>query len=530
MAPRKQKRLVLNKPLDKIPELTPHRKQEFKHGLTELSPEEYTKLWEEWVDQAEAKGLNEKSKAWIAFQEKHGELIVNGRKFKPGEVKGTKGEWLGSKRLSDSFDKGLDYRKWRGDLATYMFQGTPMSTDQAKGKTEFGDILEAHHKFGNAELAPWFDDIIEYLQHPDPRVRARGRAMMEAGRDYFKDSPYKIGNVMENYELLTKPRHTGGLVGGKIDHAWESAHGALGQGSRSKKAKAFHKDDPFMTPEGEIELGDPGHRVTGPGGKSQWVHPLTGEPLPLTTKIRNLPWRREDSLIDPKHSISGDWEPNRQMTRWRSLELFLENSMPIREQYFEDVKYNRGLDTPNEKAALARLQAGIPDINLDSSVVRNLGTVSGGLSTTDAALNLGVGVATGNYLQAAGGGAGLALQSPAAQKAIAKQIAKRGAKSTLKLIPGVDVVLSGAEAWGYLSEGKFDQAGIAALSGAIGWVPIIGDAAAAGLDITNTGLDIARMDLNNRGELDDPKKKNVNIDIDYKSKNTWNSIYRNIRF
>ncbi len=60
--------------------------------------------------------------------------------------------------------------------------------------------------------------------------------------------------------------------------------------------------------------------------------------------------------------------------------------------------------------------------------------------------------------------------------------------------------------------------------------PIIGDAAAAGLDITNTGLDIARMDLNNRGELDDPKKKNVNIDIDYKSKNTWNSIYRNIRF
>ena len=186
--PRKQRPLVLNKPLDKIPELTPARVGKIKHGLTELSKEEYTKLWEEWVDSAEGAGLDEKSKAWIAFQEKHGEIIVNGRKFKPGEVKGSKGDWLGSKLLTDSSDKGLDYRKWRGDLATYMFQGTPMSTDQAKGTTEFGDVLEAHHKFGNAELAPWFDDIIEYLQDPDPRVQARGREMMEAGKEYFQDS------------------------------------------------------------------------------------------------------------------------------------------------------------------------------------------------------------------------------------------------------------------------------------------------------------------------------------------------------
>ena len=530
MAPRP---LILNKALDKIPELIPFRKQEFKHGLTELSPEEYTKLWEEWVDQAEAKGLNEKSKAWIAFQEKHGELIVNGRKFKPGEVKGTKGDWLGSKRLSDSFDKGLDYRKWRGDLATYIFQGTPMSTDQAKGKTEFGDILEAHHRFGNAELAPWLDDIIEYLQDPDPRVRARGRAMVEAGKDYFKDSKYKIGNVMENYELLTKPRHTGGLVGGKVDHAWESAHGALGQGNRGKKAKDLHKLDPFMTPEGVKELGDPGHRVTGPGGKSQWVHPTTGKPLPLTNKIRNLPWRRDASLIDPKHSISGGWEPNRQMTRWRSLELFIENSMPIRQEYFDEVKYNRGLDTANEKNALVRRQLGIPDVNLDASTVRNLGTVTGAFSKVDAATNLGLGVVTGNYLQAAGGGAGLIMQSPTVQKQAAKIIAKRASKSALKLIPGVDIALSGAEAWGYLTEGKFDQAAIAGLSGAVGWVPVVGDAAAATLDLTNTGLDIARMDWNRQGDPDgDRYKGDADWDIhdDWSTRNARNSIFRNLKF
>ena len=77
-------------------------------------------------------------------------------------------------------------------------------------------------------------------------------------------------------------------------------------------------------------------------------------------------------------------------------------------------------------------------------------------------------------------------------------MAKRTAKSAAKLIPGVDVGLSAMEAWGYLAEGKLDQAGIAALSGAVGWIPVGGDAAAAALDLTNTGLDIARLDPNQK--------------------------------
>ena len=523
------------KPLTSIPELTPFRKgiAKGKFAAT-LSPEDYFNLWEKIVEEAKATG-NYTDDLWDAFEKTHGELIVNGRKLKPSKIKNkVTGTWWKGGSLTDIADKGQDIRKWRGALATYMFGGIPMTTEQApkfllpstKGKTEFGDVLEAHHKFGNAELAPWFDDIIEYLQDPDPRVRARGRAMMEAGKEYFKDSPYKLGNVLENYELLVKPRHTGGLKGGKVEAPWESVHGQAGTGSQGKVARDMHSADPFIDEDGFVYKGDPGDRLTGKGGMSPWSNDSD-----FVKKLRNLGWRRGDVFIDPKHTIGGEWIKNRsKMNRWSTLEDMLTWQMPIKEEGFEKVKYNRGLDTPNERTALARLQAGIPDINLDASVVRNLGAATSGLSTTDAALNLGVGVATGNYLQAAGGGAGLVLQSSAAQKAIAKQIAKRGAKSTLKLIPGVDVVLSGAEAWGYLSEGKFDQAGIAALSGAIGWVPIIGDAAAAGLDITNTGLDIARMDLNNRGELDDPKKKNVNIDIDYKSKNTWNSIYRNIRF
>ena len=103
-------------------------------------------------------------------------------------------------------------------------------------------------------------------------------------------------------------------------------------------------------------------------------------------------------------------------------------------------------------------------------------------------------------------------QSAAVQKRFAslagELIAKRGSKSALKFIPGVDVALSGAESWGYITEGKWDQAGIAALSGLIGWVPGLGDFGAALLDATNTGLDIARLDPKSKVvDIDQPKTK-----------------------
>lgn len=106
------------------------------------------------------------------------------------------------------------------------------------------------------------------------------------------------------------------------------------------------------------------------------------------------------------------------------------------------------------------------------------------------------------------------LQNPQVQKRIAKQIAdlvaKRGAKTAAKFMPGVDIVLSGKESWDYLRQGRLDQAGIAALSGAIGWVPVIGDGASAALDLTNTGIDISRLDFNQQA---DTKKKKLDTDI-----------------
>jgi len=125
----------------------------------------------------------------------------------------------------------------------------------------------------------------------------------------------------------------------------------------------------------------------------------------------------------------------------------------------------------------------------------------GKLRDADQLANIGVNVSTGNYGGAAVGaatyGTSKALQNKQVQARVAKQITKlvaeRGAKSAAKLIPGLDILLSGKESWDYLKRGRWDQAGVAALSGAIGWIPVIGDGASAALDLSNTGLDIARL-------------------------------------
>ena len=125
----------------------------------------------------------------------------------------------------------------------------------------------------------------------------------------------------------------------------------------------------------------------------------------------------------------------------------------------------------------------------------------GKLRDADQLTNIGFNLTTGNYGGAAIGtatyGTSKALQNKQVQSRVAKQITKlvaeRGAKSAAKMIPGLDILLSSKESWDYLKRGRWDQAGISALSGAIGWIPIIGDGISASLDLSNTGLDIARL-------------------------------------
>ena len=152
-----------------------------------------------------------------------------------------------------------------------------------------------------------------------------------------------------------------------------------------------------------------------------------------------------------------------------------------------------------------------------SKTARKLGKLGDLTRKGENAANFAASAATGNVAGMAVSGGVIAgdaiLQSKTVQKNMAKLAAKiaadRAAKSTAKLIPGVDIGLSDVEAYSYLSEGKLNQAAIAALSGAIGWIPGVGDFGAALLDATNTAIDIANLDYRQQPDLDPdtPKTK-----------------------
>ena len=170
------------------------------------------------------------------------------------------------------------------------------------------------------------------------------------------------------------------------------------------------------------------------------------------------------------------------------------------------VDYAASAEAAQSKIRLKQLQKADAKAKRLASVSTK---ASGKLSKADATLRLAAAVTTGDLVGGSLAAGQLtmqhALRNPAVQKNISKQVARivaeRGAKSAAKMMPGLDIALSAAEAGSYLSEGKWDQAAIATVSGAIGWMPLIGDGAAAALDLTNTGIDIARLDWDKQPEI-----------------------------
>ena len=120
-----------------------------------------------------------------------------------------------------------------------------------------------------------------------------------------------------------------------------------------------------------------------------------------------------------------------------------------------------------------------------------------GLRRSEALGNVVVGASTGNIPQAVAGGAGVILSDDKVQARIAKELAKltakRASKTAAKFVPGLDIGISGAEAYGYAATGNYGQAAIAGLSGAVGWIPGVGDAASATLDAINFGKDTQKI-------------------------------------
>lgn len=521
---------------NKFPTFAPANK---RTHTAKVDLDTYIEKWMAFREDALRKG-ELSVKTWKDFNKEHGDFIdENGLKYKPSNINRPG-------KISTTIDFNQNLRKWRGEILTYMFGGTPIDSasfgkqwmteeyDKYGYPVEGGDF-EAHHWYGNAEAAPWVDDIIDdWFEGGD--LRQRSRSMIEAGRAYFEDSPYYLGDVKENYRLYTGPQHTGRdskKIAGMFPEL--SVHGRQGPsfdfgtdvtGSMGRSPFIGTQNIPSYTLHEDVDL-DKSDFLERPKG-------VRGQDT--VDYIRSRPWSKEETLRFVEDEVVGgkgrkkklkNPVPNEDIvSRWSSFEDHIKYSGGIRDDLEVEILNNPKLKT--------RRQLGL-EIDL-GGLETKFNKFGGKLGKADALTNFGVGMATGNYLQALGGGAGLALQSEKNQAKIAKQFTKRLGKSGLKFIPGVDVALSGMEAYGYLREGKFDQMGIALASGAIGWVPVVGDAAAAALDLTNTGLDVYRMDLNNKGDADldsdKPAKSRsvLDVDVDLDTPNFSSRYLRGLKF
>ena len=342
--------------------------------------------------------------------------------------------------------RGSDMKQQVSKNATEGFRKQDIERGRAdlESRSRIGSIannvgkIEAHHTRMLQMYRPFFEGL-----------STQDRAELA---DFAFKSKYALGNDLSNRALLSKPFH-------------DQIHDFMrerGYQVSSKQIKAGYKypDVP--------DLGN-----TLDSRKNALSHFFTNVQDPIERKLNTIKWDQED-VIKP----------------------LTKKEMNYASSWFND----------NERVAEVRTERLKPNVETFEPG-RRLGgihdtmKVGGGLRRADQALNLGTNIATGNVAGAAVGGGVLAaseiLKNPAAQKAIAGQVARLGAsragKTMLKTIPGLDVLLSGGEAMSYLSQGRLGQAGIATLSGAIGWIPIVGDGAAAALDLTNTGLDISRL-------------------------------------
>ena len=412
-------------------------------------------------------------------------------------------------------------------------------------------ILEQTSELGGAEKTPYgagkrglpigqHDHHLRFRSLMEPFYEGLSEKDAKALTEWFVENEFPLGNVIENLEGIDKDLH---------QETWDSIHtwAKDNQIDVDKWTVEESNRGARNIKDGKVLGGADGDIIDTPRVKGQLDQPRLprGFPnvrKPTKSKFPNLAnLDLNERLTAATHWIDTIEEPllnkmgsllERQDLRYAAKDP---NYKPKTAQEWVD----KWKDSAQNAAARSKILTDNPDVSaadLDSAephlfrdaanskLGKAIGNLTSGTRTADLAIQAATGVATGNVVQAGMAGGTLAatqvLQNPKVQKRVAKQIAelvaKRGAKTAAKFMPGVDVLISGAESWDYLKQGKLDQAGIAAVSGAIGWIPIVGDGASAALDLTNTGIDIARLDLNSKG---DGKKKRSKYNTDYNTDN-----------
>ena len=337
-APKSKKKTKAKKPLSRL-------KQWFKkirRGAPDLrmpksrkvssfkgTAAEYADEWARWHKKyADTDGVLSKAKKYD-FYEKVGVLYTEeGFKIKPNQSN-RKNKITGEKidNWSNTLDGGKAdlrqaVRNRRETVLTYMFGGDELDiTKAADNARDLGlGKRTAHHIFGGAEFAPFIDDIVAGLMAPPgSETNKWARWAADQGRNHFRTSQWFAGNTAQAYRMLTDDQHVAQGFGNLNVHQEEAAN--------------------LIT------------RTAKGGSRIGWDQAQgTVHGIPTDEYISRLPLKRQyrldiDDAFGPKY-LSGRGGKyvrgplvdgvsqgiTKGLTRWDALEIFLQESLPIRDE------------------------------------------------------------------------------------------------------------------------------------------------------------------------------------------------------
>ena len=289
--------------------------------------EEYAEAWRQWHAKYSKNGILSKPDKY-RFYNKVGVLYTEeGFKIKPNQSN-RKHPTTGKK--IDNWTNTLD--GGRGDLTkairsrreavlTYIFGGKELDITKAANNARDAGLGErtAHHKFGDAEFAPFIDDIVEGLMKPGTKAYKWAANALKSGRNHFHTSKWFAGNVEEAYRMLTKPQHLPQGEGNLNIHQMEADH-RITRTSRGGSIIGMAKS------QGTIHGLPSDEYIRGLPLERKYRAKLPG--LPGPKHLSNVPGKYvRGPIVD---GISQGLTPG--LTRWDALETLMKESGPIRNE------------------------------------------------------------------------------------------------------------------------------------------------------------------------------------------------------
>jgi len=300
----------------RIPDLTI-----LKRKMTSTFPgtlEEYEEAWRIFrAKHADKAGILSK-KLKQKFYDTVGRLYTEeGFKVKPNQsdriINGKKVVNFSNTLDGGRADLTKAIRSRRETVLTYIFGGKELDITKAADNARNAGLGErtAHHIFGDAEFAPFIDDIVEARMKPGTEAYEWAAKAMKSGRNHFKTSKLFAGNVEEAYRMLTKPQHLPQGEGNINIHQMEADH-KITRTSRGGSRIGFAKSQGTIH---GIPSDDYIRRL-----------PLTRNYLKDTGKILGKGSLKGKAF---KYIPGGD-TPG--ITRWDALETMMQESGPIRSE------------------------------------------------------------------------------------------------------------------------------------------------------------------------------------------------------